>query len=761
MSNSSSEVITIYFSCPAQDVERFTVLAEIFHEQNPSIRIEVVSLDDVRDGATNQGIDHRVMSRVDTAYYWLTYEGVVDKSFLDLKPFIEEEKNFDTNDFFPNTLTAFEHEGGTWALPSDIRVSYLIYDKQLFDEIGVSYPTTDWTKQDFLLASQKLTLEKTNGLQYGFLDVGLARSAFVSFFTNTGANGTSSLTAPPVMEDVQWYTDLALAYKVMPALSYSQEDFERVQEMLNSRRVAMWSGSWLDYEQSRGVRGATLFPTAEKGSRALAQTYGYVISSGTQYPEQSWKWLHFLSYQTISDGHLLPSRRTVAETSGYWNQFDSQDVDFLQLAAENLLFASSLKPGVQQLNTAIYSALDGTPVEKALADAEIQLEERVNALTENEPVIVERPTAEREVIIQFAYSPGDKAIYSAQVEEFHDSQEDIQVSLIQADQTGESDCFVDTNVVDSIEPPNDLLNLESFLALDDSVPLDDFHPALLESLRSNGDLYGLPIQAQARVIFYNTILFDEAGVDYPQPDWTLSDFLSLAISLTQKHQQDTQYGFLPINGDISDLRVFLLLQGASTTNSNGQPHLDSSPMTNALQWYADLALEYGISPLFSNTHDSDTYQERSLLVQRGNVAMWSDFVGIERNFTWEEETVVGVVPLPVGTTKGTEFLTEGLFISADTAYAEECWSFIKFLVQQSELIHSMPARFSVLNSPEFGRNARLGEIEAYQAMQSYRNLLAELDTFAHYDWALQALKEVYSGSNVSAALQNAQTQAEQ
>ncbi len=757
--SSFEEEITVYFSCPAQDIERFTALADIFHEQNPSIRIEIISLDDVRDNATNQDIDHRVMSRVDTAYYWLTYEGVIDGSFLDLKPLIEEDKNFDTNDFFPNTLSAFEYEGGIWALPSDIRVSYLLYDKQIFDEAEVAYPTIGWTKQDFLSATQETTSEKAGGTRYGFLDTGLARSAFIPFFSNTEAHDNTSLVAESTIEDVRWYVDLALLYNVMPVISRTGEGFELASELLNQKGVAMWQGWWLDYEQSKEDRGISLFPT-EEGSRALGQMYGYVISSGTQHPEESWKWLRFLSYQTTADGHLLPPRRSAAEASGYWQQFDSQDIDFVQLAAENLLFASPIKPGGQQLHTAIYSILEGTPIEEALTNAELQLEERITALSANESITVESPAEERDVTIQFALAD-DKEIYSAQVEEFQEIQKDIQVNLLQSGQKAESDCFVDTNVIDQMEPPHDLLNLESFLAVEDSIRLDDFHPALLESLRSQGDLYGLPLQAQARVIFYNTSLFDEAGIDYPRSDWTLEDFLVLAIALTEKDQQDIQYGFLPINGDISDLRVFLFLQGASTTDLNGLPNLDSLQMRNALQWYADLALENSVSPLFPVLNDPGAYQERSLLVQKGSVAMWSDFVGIDRHSTWPEETTVGIAPLPTGVIRGTEFLTEGLFIATDTPHAEECWEWIKFLAQQPELVQAMPARFSVFNSPEFAINAQLGEIETYQAMKSYSNLLTKLDEFAHYDWAIQALEETYAGSNPGAALERAQTQAEQ
>jgi sorbitol/mannitol transport system substrate-binding protein len=756
---SPTEVVTIYFACPEQDLDKFKRLAEIFHEQNPFIYVEVVSLDDVRNGTTNEDIDRLVMSRVDTAYYWLTYEGAVDGSFLDLKPFIDADNNFDVDDFFPDTLTTFEHQGGIWALPSEAFVSYLLYNRDLFDEAGATYPEIGWSHEDFLSTAVKIANYYEAGTHFGYTDG--ARGAFISFFTDRRANDNISLLSPPIADDIRWYTDMASAPNVMFSPRSAQQGFDKLYELLEDGRIAMWEGSWLDYKyrQSTGNIGLTLYPTTMGGSHALAFMYGYVISSGSEYPQESWQWLQFLSHQTLYDGlYTLPTRRSVAEAAGFWEQFNPEDEAFWRFAAENLLVLAPVKPGIRQLHTAIDAILNGTPVEDALAEAENDLAGRMTILSQAGPFIVDTPGMEdgqRSITIHFAVPLDNNPIYPALVTEFHELQEDIQVNLLSSNQVSQADCFAGQEIIDPLEPPAELLNLQLFLARDGLLPLDNFQPALIDSLRSRGDLYGLPLQAKARVIFFNTRLFEKAGVNFPQANWTLDDFLLTAISLTHVQEETKQYGFVPLNGDTSDLRVFLALHGASTVDSTGRPYLDSAPVVNALQWYADLALQSGVAPLL---YADDELEATNLLVQTGNVAMWSDFVGLDRHYVWPEETVIGIAPLPEGSVKGTDILTEGLFIASHTSHADACWEWLKFLSDQSELISAMPARLSTLRKPEFIMHARPGEVETYEVMQSYENLLAQPNIVAYYDELVGALYEVYAGGDPATVLQRIQTQ---
>ena len=59
-----------------------------------------------------------------------------------------------------------------------------------------------------------------------------------------------------------------------------------------------------------------------------------------------------------------------------------------------------------------------------------------------------------------------------------------------------------------------------------------------------GQVHGMPITADAVVIYYNKDMFDKAGVAYPTENWEWNDLVEAAKKLTVKSGNNTvQYGF--------------------------------------------------------------------------------------------------------------------------------------------------------------------------------------------------------------------------
>lgn len=84
------------------------------------------------------------------------------------------------------------------------------------------------------------------------------------------------------------------------------------------------------------------------------------------------------------------------------------------------------------------------------------------------------------------------------------------------------------------------LNYENFVSYAESgalAPLEDvdasaYKDTLLESFALDGTQYGLPSSYSNVVMYYNTSLFDAAGLDYPTADWTWEDEQAAATALT-------------------------------------------------------------------------------------------------------------------------------------------------------------------------------------------------------------------------------------
>jgi multiple sugar transport system substrate-binding protein len=80
-----------------------------------------------------------------------------------------ERDGYDLVDFYPSLIDTFTYEGSVYGLARDNDTKVIFYNKDLFDEAGLSHPSPGWTWEEMREAAIKLT--KTDGeqtSQYGF-----------------------------------------------------------------------------------------------------------------------------------------------------------------------------------------------------------------------------------------------------------------------------------------------------------------------------------------------------------------------------------------------------------------------------------------------------------------------------------------------------------------------------------------------------------------------------------------------------------------
>lgn len=71
---------------------------------------------------------------------------------------------------------------------------------------------------------------------------------------------------------------------------------------------------------------------------------------------------------------------------------------------------------------------------------------------------------------------------------------------------------------------------------------DDYDDAI-EQRQKDGHYYSLPAKKMTSTILYNKDMFDEAGVAYPDADWTYDEFLDAATKLTHGEGNNKVYGY--------------------------------------------------------------------------------------------------------------------------------------------------------------------------------------------------------------------------
>lgn len=140
----------------------------------------------------------------------------------------------------------------------------------------------------------------------------------------------------------------------------------------------------------------------------------------------------------------------------------------------------------------------------------------------------------------------------------------------------------------------------------------------LDSYRYNGettgdgDIYALPKDASVFAYAYNKELFDEAGIDYPDPEnpYTYEEFVEVCKKLTKDTDGDgeiDQWGCGFANAFM--LQPFVWSNGANYLSDDYKTvTIDTPEFKEALQKYVDCTLEEKITPTVEQDASLGVYQ---------------------------------------------------------------------------------------------------------------------------------------------------------
>lgn len=251
----------------------------------------------------------------------------------DLTPYIvSDPKGFNKSDFFPQIINRFAYRGKLFAAPRDIApFACVYYNKKLFHERGLAYPTDNWTWDDLLRLSRELTKRDDSGniTQFGFY--GWAWQNFVygnggSFVDDVQNPKKLTLNSPQAVAGLQFYADLSNLYHVMPTPLAFKNFGMGAERMFANGRVAMFlSGIW-ETPQFRNYNfdwDVVMFPKNEKGFRAFGTGgTGYALLRFSKHKKEAWEVIKALTgpegqRQFAKRGLAQPARISVAQSDAF------------------------------------------------------------------------------------------------------------------------------------------------------------------------------------------------------------------------------------------------------------------------------------------------------------------------------------------------------------------------------------------------------------------------------------------------------------
>ncbi len=202
----------------------------------------------------------------------------------------------------------------------------------------------------------------------------------------------------------------------------------------------------------------------------------------------------------------------------------------------------------------------------------------------------------------------------------------------------------------------------------------------------SGSLYCLPKDLSCFAFAYNKDLFDEAGLDYPDPQkpYTYDEFLDVCKKLTKDKDGDgeiDQWGVA--NANAFGMTPYLYSNGARFLNEDYTKVniTDNKNLKDAFQYYVDLTAKEGVTPTVEQDTALGGYQ-RWLDGQIGFYACgtWDVAAFMDKKtfpYNWD---LCGWPVGPDGDGKSTTWLgTVGFAVNKDTKYPDLCTELISSL----------------------------------------------------------------------------------
>lgn len=293
-----------------QDVTELDVrkkIGEMFETVNPNVdvAIDVIagSRPDSQLTMIAGGNPPDVLYLNDWFQYTFAHKGLL----LDVNDYIDRD-GFDFSGYMPEAVEANRYKEQMSAMPFEVSVSGVVYNKKLFDEAGVPYPTADvndpaWNWDALVETAKALTDESKN--QYGFsMDSWMIPNwllcydqRYLSNNKEINAETKAVLNTEVTAKVFQFWLDLRDVHKVSPTAAMSQEvsGFDRFM----SGKVAMFNyGRWLntfrtieDFEWD-----VTPLPPPSDGHMAsVMYILNYGIYAQSAKADLAWDFLKFLT----------------------------------------------------------------------------------------------------------------------------------------------------------------------------------------------------------------------------------------------------------------------------------------------------------------------------------------------------------------------------------------------------------------------------------------------------------------------------------
>lgn len=293
-------------------------LKEDFEKENPNIKIEFKALNGADNAEQSKSRSVLMASGDTTDVLYLpnpneTSKYSEAKMILPLED-LAKKGNFDQEKVYGKFLTKLD--GKTYFYPSDYSVNVVFYNKKIFDDAGVPYPTGNWTWDDYANIAKKLS-NPEKGI-YGSLaqnwDYMLYTPTNQSLISAYKKDGTSNFDDPSWKESLKWFNDLQNDGGMPKWLEMNSKKLGW-DSFLNGSFGMEFIGAWqmgqfedlTSYPRDWKV-GVAVPPTPKGFNNIPTAGGGWAVNKNSVNPDAAFKVVSYFATQYYKVGGILPPR---------------------------------------------------------------------------------------------------------------------------------------------------------------------------------------------------------------------------------------------------------------------------------------------------------------------------------------------------------------------------------------------------------------------------------------------------------------------
>ncbi|CAI0831920.1 Putative ABC transporter substrate-binding protein yesO [Serratia quinivorans] len=300
-------------------------IAKRFEKENPNIKI---SIELTPSAQYFVKLDSAAAGGVAPDIFWINMPYFVQYAkngiMQPLTPYITGS-GVQLNNIVASSVKAYQYDGQQMAIPRDVDSIAVWYNKKLFDQAGVSYPTNDWSWDDL---KNKATALKTGLKGSAFpLVMDLSIDGQDSYMNLLFQNGNHIVPKDGQPTDIAndksiWvYQQLQSMMKdgLMPSAQQMSE--VKTENIFQSNRAAMvYAGSWLAAPFANNPLindhiGVVMMPKIERQS-GVAHSLAFAMSANSAHKQEAWKYIEFMSSeasQTELAKAVIPANKLAAK----------------------------------------------------------------------------------------------------------------------------------------------------------------------------------------------------------------------------------------------------------------------------------------------------------------------------------------------------------------------------------------------------------------------------------------------------------------